>query len=116
MLIFIEIKKHIWNKTEEMHISRSFFFERRVFDDIYDKQGDYNVKIDVSNLFINSVNIGRYIMEYSFIDTQNIELNINGETIKITKKAEGLNINTLDSEFYILNRNFYENILKMDSS
>ena len=41
----IEIKRNKWAKNGELHISRTFFFERRVFDDFYDKQGNYNVKI-----------------------------------------------------------------------
>ena len=98
-----------------MYISRTFFYERRVFDDFFDKQGNYNVKIDAKNLVVNNVNLGHYIIEYLFIDKQNLLLMINGEDVVLTKKAEGLNINTPDSDFFILNRNFFEYRRKLDS-
>ena len=99
-----------------MHISRTFFFERRVFDDFYDKQGNYNVNIDTNNFVVNNVNLGHYIIEYSFIDKQNLQLIINEEDVILTKKPEGLNIHTPDSDFFILNRNYYENTRKLDSA
>ena len=114
--IRIEIKRNKWTKQEGLHISRTFFFERRVFDDFYDKQGNYNVKIVAKNFFINNVNLGHYIIEYSFIDEQNLQLMINGEDVILNKKPEGLNIHIQDYDFFILNRNFYENTRKFDSA
>ena len=99
-----------------MHISRTFFFERRVFDDFYDKQGNYNVNIDTNNFVVNNVNLGHYKIEYSFVDKQNLQLIINEENVILTKKPEGLNIHTPDSDFFILNRNFYENTRKLDTA
>jgi len=113
--ITIEIKRNKWNKNRRLHISRTFFFERRVFDDFYDKQGNYIVKIDTNNFVVNNVNLGYYIIEYSFIDKQNLQLMINEEDVRLTKKPEGLNIYTPDSDFFILNRNYYENTRKLDS-
>ena len=113
--IRVEIKRNKWTKNGGLHISRTFFFERRVFDDFYDKQGNYNVNIDINNFVVNNVNLGHYIIEYSFIDKQNLQLMINEEDVILTKKPEGLNIHTLDSDFFILNRNFYENTRKLDS-
>ena len=113
--IRIEIKRNKWAKNGGLHISRTFFFERRVFDDFYDKQDNYNVNIDTNNFVVNNVNLGHYIIEYSFIDKQNLQLMINEEDVILTKKPEGLNIHTLDSDFFILNRNYYENTRKLDN-
>ncbi len=114
--IRIEIKKNKWNKDGGLNISSTYFFDRRVFDDFYDKQGNYNVSIDTKNFVVNDVNLGHYIIEYSFIDKHNLQLMINKEDVILTIKPEGLNINTSDSDFFILNRNYYENTRKMDSA
>ena len=114
--IRIEIKRNKWTKNGGLYISRTFFFERRVFDDFYDKQGNYNVNIDTNNFVVNNVNLGHYIIEYSFIDKQNLQLMINEEDVILTKKPEGLNIQTPDSDFFILNQNYYENTRKLDSA
>ena len=114
--IRIEINRNKWTKHGGLHISRSFFFERTVFDDFYDKQGIYNVNIDTNNFVVNNVNLGHYIIEYSFIDKQNLQLTINEEDVILTKKTEGLYIHTPNSDFFILNRNFYENTRKLDSA
>jgi len=114
--IRIEIKRNKWAKHGEMHISRTFFFERTVFDDFYDKQGNYKVNIDTNNFVVNNVNLGHYIIEYSFIDKQNLELMINEEDVILTKKTEGLYIHLPNSDFFILNRNYYENTRKLDSA
>ena len=109
--IRIEIKRNKWTKQEGLHISRTFFFERTVFDDLYDKQGNYIVNIDTNNFVVNNVNLGHYIIEYSFIDIENLQLMINGEDVLLSKRTEGLNIHTPDSDFFILNQNFYENTM-----
>jgi len=114
--IRIEIKRNKWTKHEGLHISRSFFFERTIFDDFYDKQGNYNVNIDTNNFVINNVNLGHYIIEYSFIDKQNLQLMVNDEDVILTKKNEGLYIHTPNSDFFILNPNYYENTRKLDSA
>ena len=114
--IRIEIKRNNWDKNEGLHISRSFFFERRVFEDFYDKQGNYNVNIDTNNFVVNNENLGHYKIEYSFIDKQKLQLIINEEDVILTKKPEGLNIHTPDSDFFILNRNYYENTRILDSA
>ena len=114
--IRIEIKRNNWAKNGGLHISRTFFFERRVFDDFYDKQGNYNVNIDTNNFVVNNENLGHYKIEYSFIDKQKLQLIINEEDVILTKKPEGLNIHTPDSDFFILNRNYYENTRKLDSA
>lgn len=106
--IRIETKRNKWTKNGGLHISRTFFFERRVFDDFYDKQGNYNVNIDTKNFVVNNVNLGHYLIEYSFIDKQNLQLIINEEDVLLSKRTEGLNIHTPDSDFFILNRNYYE--------
>jgi len=114
--IRIEIKKNKWTKHGGLHISRTFFFERTIFDDIYDKQGNYNVNIDTNNFVVNDVNLGRYIIEYSFIDKQNLQLMINEEDVVLTKKTEGLYILTPNYDFFILNQNYYDNAMKLEST
>ena len=114
--IKIEIKRNKWTKNEGLHISRTFFFERTVFDDFYDKQGNYKVNIDTNNFVVNNVNLGRYIIKYLFIDKQNLQLMINEEDVILTKKTEGLHIHTPNSDFFFLNRNYYRNTRKLDST
>ena len=99
-----------------MHISRTFFFERTVFDDFYDKQSNYKVNIDTNNFVVNNVNLGHHIIEYSFIDKQNLQLMINEEDVILTKKPEGLYIHTRNSDFIFLNQNYYGNARRLDSS
>jgi len=114
--IRIEIKRNNWDKNGRLYISSTFFFDRRVFDDLYDKQGSYSVVIDTNSFVVNSVNLGHYEIEYSFVDKRNLQLIINGEDVILTKQPEGLNIETTDSDFFILNRNYFENIRKFDST
>jgi len=114
--IRIEIKRNDWIQNGEFHISSTFFFDQRVFDDFYDKQGNYNVNIDTNNFVVNNANLGHYEIEYSFVDKQNLQLMINGKDVILTKKPEGLSIQTTDSDFFILNRNYYENTRNFDSA
>ena len=97
-----------------MKISSTFFFERRVFDDIYDKQSNFVVNIDTTNLVINKINLGHHVIEYSFVDKGNMQLMIDGEVVVLTKKHEGLNIHTVDSNYLFLNRNFFNNTIKRE--
>ena len=113
--IRIEMKRNDWDKNGGLYISRTFFSDRRLFDDLYDKQGNYKVVIDTNNFVVNSVNLGYYQIEYSFIDKQNLHLMINDEDVILTNKPEGLNIHTRDFDFFILNRNYFENTTVLDS-
>ena len=113
--IRIEMKRNNWDKNGGLHISNTFFFEGRVFDDFYDKQGNYSVNIDTKNFVVNNENLGHYQIEYSFIDKQNLQLMINDEDVILTNKPEGLNIHTRDYDFFILNRNYFENTTELDS-
>jgi hypothetical protein len=101
-------------KHGEMNISSTFFFERRVFDDIYDKQSNFVVNIDTTNLVINKINLGHHVIEYSFVDKGNMQLMIDGEVVILTKKHEGLNIRTVDSNYFFLNPNFFNNTIKRE--
>ena len=64
--IRINLKKNKWTKYNKLHISRTFFFERRVFDDFYDKQSNYVVNIDTTNLVINKINLGHNVIDIRF--------------------------------------------------
>jgi len=112
--IRINLKKNKWTKYNKLHISRTFFFERRVFDDLYDKQSNFVVNIDTTNLVINKINLGHHVIEYSFVDKGNMQLMIDGEVVILTKKHEGLNIHTVDSNYFFLNRNFFNNTIKRE--
>ena len=110
----INIKKNKWTKYNKLHISRTFFFESRVFDDLYDKQSNFVVNIDTNNLVINKINLGHHVIEYSFVDKGNMQLMIDWEVVILTKKHEGLNIHTVDSDYFFLNRNFFNNTIKRE--
>ena len=112
--IRIDYEGNNWVKHGEMNISSTFFFERRVFDDIYDKQSNFVVNIDTTNLVINKINLGHHITEYSFVDKGNIQPMIDGEVVILTKKHEGLNIHTVGSKYFFLNRNFFNNTIKRE--
>ena len=108
------LKKYKWAKYNKLHISRTFFFESRVFDDLYDKQSNYVVIIDATNLFINKTNLGHNVIGYSFLDKENMQLMIDGEVVILTKKHEGLNIHTVDYDYFFLNRNYFNNTMKRE--
>ena len=112
--IRIDYEGNNWVKHGEMNISSTFFFERRVFDDIYDKQSNFVVNIDTTNLVINKINLGHHVIEYSFVDKGNMQLMIDGEVVILTKKHEGLNIRTVDSNYFFLNPNFFNNTIKRE--
>ena len=112
--IRIDYKSTNWVKNGETNISSNFFFERRVFDDLYDKQSNFVVNIDTTNLVINKINLGHHVIEYSFVDKGNMELMIDGEVVILTKKHEGLNIQTVDFNYFFLNRNFFNNTIKRE--
>ena len=54
--IRIDYKVNNWVKNGDMNISSTFFFDRRVYDDFYDKQGSYEVKINTQKLCLNNNN------------------------------------------------------------
>ena len=108
------LKKNKWTKYNKLHISRTFFFESRVFDDLYDKQSNFVVNIDTTNLVINKINLGHHVIEYSFVDKENMQLMIDEEVVILSKKHEGLNIHTVDSDYFFLNRNYFNNTMKRE--
>ena len=114
--IRIDYKSNNWVSHDEMNISSTFFFERRVFDDIYDKQGSYEVKIDTQKLYLNKINNGQYLVKYYFDNNKKLLTNINGRDISLTKQNEGLNVHTPETNFFILNRNFFNNTKKLNKS
>jgi len=105
-----------WVKHNEMNISSNYFFERRVFDDMYDKQGSYEVKIDTQKLYLNKTNYGQYLIEYAFDDNKKILTKINGIDVSLTKQNEGLIIRTPETDYFILNRNFFNNTIKKNKT
>ena len=109
--IRIEHKINNWVKHGEMNISSTFFFERQVFDDIYDKQGSYDVKTTTQKLYLNNTNHGQHLIEYAFENNKNLLTNVNGIDISLTKKNEGLKIYIHETDFFILNRKFFDNTL-----
>ena len=114
--IRIDYKSNNWVSHDEMNISSTFFFERRVFDDMYDKQGSYEVKIDTQKLYLNKINNGQYLVKYYFDNNKKLLTNINGRDISLTKQNEGLNVHTPETNFFILNRNFFNNTKKLNKS
>ena len=114
--IRIDYKVNNWVKNGDMNISRTFFFDRRVFDDFYDKQGSYEVKINTQKLYLNNTNHGQQLIEYSFEDNKKILTNVNGRYISLTKQNEGLRIHTPEKYFFILNKNYFNNTIKMDKT
>jgi hypothetical protein len=114
--IRIDYKSNNWVKHGEMNISSTFFFERQVFDDIYDKQRSYDVKIATQKLYLNNTNHGQHLIEYAFENNKQFLTNVNGRDISLTKQDEGLKINTHETDFFILNRNFFDNTIKLDKT
>jgi hypothetical protein len=114
--IRIDYKSNNWVSHDGMNISSTFFFERRVFDDIYDKQGSFEVKVSTKKLYLNKINNGQYLVKYSFYNNKKLLTNINGRDISLTKQNEGLNVHTPETNFFILNRNFFNNTKKLNKS
>jgi len=113
--IRINLKQNRWIKYGGLKISSTFFFLERVFHDFYDKQGFYEVKIDTDSLYINNTNQGKYIIKYTFQDEDNLIIKINKNEITLKNQEEGLNIRTPNSNFFILNQNFFEYRRRLES-
>jgi hypothetical protein len=114
--IRIDYKGTNWVKNGGTNISSTFFFENQVFDDMYDKQRSYDVKIVTQKLYLNNTNLGQHLIEYTFENNKKLLTNVNGRDISLTKQNEGLKIHTHETDFFILNRNFFYNTLKMDKT
>jgi len=108
-----------WELYQNINISKSHFIifedDRNIFEDLYEKQGNYIVTINTKNLYINNINHGDYSIEYYFDDENTIRININKSDFTIKRQKEGIKIRTPHSNFFILNQNFFEYKRSLDS-
>ena len=114
--IRIGFDSYEWESYQNINISKSHFilfgYDRNIFEDLYGKQGNHFVTINTNNLYINNTNQGDYRIEYYFQDEDTIKININKSDLTIKRQNEGLNIHTVDSEYFFLNSNYFNNTMK----
>ena len=108
-----------WELYQNLNISKSHFiifgYDKNIFEDLYGRQGNHIVTINANNLSINNTNLGDYRIEYYFQDEDTIRININKSDLTIKRQKEGLKIRTPNSNFFILNQNFFEYRRRLDS-
>ena len=114
--IRIGFDSYEWELYQNLNISKSHFikfgYDRNIFEDLYGKQGNHIVTINTNNLYINNTNQGDYRIEYYFQDENTIRININKSDLTIKRQNEGLNIHTVDSDYFFLNSNYFNNTMK----